>query len=298
MGSSNKTSTQTTSQTRNPWSPTQAPLEGIVNQAAALGSNPANFTPTFSNWTQQGIQGIANAANDPSRAFQTLDTVVPGSTAGFTTGLGNLTNVANGTYLNNNPYLDAVIGNTTTGVADKVNSQFSAAGRYGSGAHTATLAKEIGNLDASMRLSNYNTERGNQNAASSTLYGGGFTGAGMAGAYDAAALQPAMLSLQAGQLQDQIDNAQRTAPMNAVQWQAGITNPIASLGGTSEGTSTSTQPVDKFGQILGGVGMGLGLLTAPMTGGASLFGSLGAPSMLGSLTGMAPTVANPSWPAY
>jgi hypothetical protein len=158
-----KTQTTTTQQssTKNPWAPTVNPLTGIVEKADALAGDVGNFTPQFSSQTMAGIQGLTDAANGgPTGGFQALDNVVGGTTgAGFNTGLGTLTNTASGGMLNGNQYLDPVIAKTIQDTTRAVNSQFTAGGRYGSGAHADEIARQVGNVDASMRMANYNTER-------------------------------------------------------------------------------------------------------------------------------------------
>lgn len=280
MGNKPATTTTTQSQTRNPWDPAIAPLTGIINRSQALAGDMSNWTPTTSGQTMAGIQGLTDAANaGPTGGFEALNTVVGGSQRGFDTGLGTLTNAATGGTLNANPYLDDVINRTTNDIATRVNGQFTAGGRYGSGAHTATLAKEIGNTVGNMRLANYGTERAAQDNAARTLYGGGFTGAGFGTTLDNQAIRPALLNLQAGEIADRISNAERMAPMNAVQWQAGITNPIATMGGTSNSVGTS-QTVQPTNWLTTGLGLGMSALGA-MSGNPMAMANLG--SNLGGL---------------
>lgn len=286
MPTKTPTTTSNVSQTKNPWSPTIDPLTNIVGKADALAGDVSNFTPIFGNATQQGVQGLQDVAQNMmtngSGAYGALSQVVPGSTAGFNTGLGQLQNVASGGMLNANQYLDPVLKSSMDDVATKVNSQFTAGGRYGSGAHTDTLTRSLGELSNQARLANYNTERGAQDSAAKTLLAGGFTGAGFGGQLDASQLTPAQTMLQAGSLQDQMANAQRLAPMTALDWQAGITNPIAQQGGTSNGTSTSqtTQPTNWLTTGLGIGQMGLGLMS-----GNPMMMAGGAGSTLGGLSG-------------
>lgn len=289
MGNKSSTTTQTTQQSssRSPWAPTVQPLTGIVQNAETLAGDPSRWTPQYSGTTMAGIAGLENAAANGSGAFSALNSVVPGSTAGFGTGLGQLSQAAQGGYLNANPYFDAALNASRDQIANRVNSQFTGAGRYGSGAHAGTLTRELGNLEAQARFQNYNTERGAQDAAARTLYGGGFQGASMGGALDQAEINPALLQLQAGNLRDQMLNASRTAPMSALEWQSRMTTPIAGLGGDSTSTGTQTsQTVQPTNWLTTGLGigqMGLGMLTAP--GGASLMGTAAAPTLLGGMTG-------------
>lgn len=287
MGDKPKTETTTTQQhaTKNPWAPTVAPLTDVVNRTAELGANVANFTPQFSGQTMAGIQGLTDLANaGPTGGFQALDNVVSGSGAGFNTGLGTLSNVAGGGMIGANQYLDPVIQRTIDDTTKAVNGQFTAAGRYGSGAHAAEIAKQVGNTVGQMRLSNYGTERTAQDAAAKTLYGGGLQGAGFSGQLDQSSMMPAQINLQAGNLQDQILNANRTAPMNAVNWQASILNPIAQQGGSSDSTGTQQkQTVQPTNWVTTGIGAGMMGLGA-FTGNPALMAG-GANSMMGGLSG-------------
>ena len=275
MPSKNKPATTTTEQTRSPWAPAQANLKTVLGNAATLSADPSNWVPTYSNTTQSGISGLENVADqfqqNGSGAFGALSQVVPGSTEGFQSGLGQLQQTANGQFLNSNPYLDAALGAGREAVTNGVNGTFAGAGRFGSAAHTGALTKGLGQLESQARLANYQTERGAQDAASRALYSGGFQGAGLGGALDQAQLTPAQLQLQAGALRDAQSESARTAPLRSTEWLAGLTNPIAGQGGVQSGTSTTVQPNNPFTQILGGAQMGLGLLTGNpmmMMGGA------------------------------
>ncbi len=66
--------------------------------------------------------------------------------------------VMGGKYLEGNPYLQDIIDASRGGVTDGVNSQFTLAGRYGSGAHTGVLADSLADMEAQLRYSNYTTE--------------------------------------------------------------------------------------------------------------------------------------------
>jgi hypothetical protein len=281
MGNKPTTTTTTQTQTKNPWEPTAQPLTNLAATVGNIGGNVGNFTPTTSDTTMSGIASLERAASNGSGAYDALSTVVPGSTAGFTTGLGQLQNVASGGMINRNQYLDPVLTESARRTADAVNGQFSAAGRYGSGAHTGTLTREIGNLTNKALLDNYNTERTAQDNAARTLYGGGFQGAGMGGALDQAEINPALLQIQAGQMRDQIANAQRTAPMNAAEWQAKMLMPMAGIGGTSSGTGTQQQKTPT-NWLTTGMGIGMAGLGA-LSGNPMALANLG--SNLGSLAG-------------
>lgn len=285
MPSKSKPATTTTTQERSPWAPAQDNLKTVLGNASTLSGDVSNFTPTYSGSTQAGIAGLEGAAPNLTGARDALGNVVPGSTAGFGVGLGQMTDVASGAMLGANPYLDQVIAQSREGVTNAVNGQFAGAGRYGSAAHTGALTKGLGQMEMNARLGNYTTERAAQDNAARGLYGGGFQGAAMGGALDQAQLTPYQVMLQAGALRDAQSEAERTAPLRATEWLNAQSLPIAGTGGSATGTQTTVQPTNPLGQILGGAQMGLGLLAAPMTGGGSLMGTAAAPSLLGGLSG-------------
>ncbi len=126
------------------------------------GNSPAGSTTTTQDipewlkpFAMQGMTGLTNAYN------ATPDGVAPVTAAGNQ----YLMDVIGGGYLNNNPYLDAMFDRASGKVAAGVNSQFSSAGRYGSGAHTGVLTEGLGNLATDIYGKNYATERANQQAA-------------------------------------------------------------------------------------------------------------------------------------
>ncbi len=90
---------------------------------------------------------------------------------------GELTKTLGGEYLNSNPYIDRTYNQAAGNVVNKYNeivnpsidSQFSSAGRYGSGAYAQarnqsdrTAASELGDLATNIYGGNYSKERDNQ----------------------------------------------------------------------------------------------------------------------------------------
>lgn len=63
---------------------------------------------------------------------------------------------------NTNPYLDAMYNQAAGKVAGSVNSNFANAGRYGSGAHTASLTEGLGNMATQLYGGAYEADRGRQ----------------------------------------------------------------------------------------------------------------------------------------
>lgn len=280
MGES-KTKSETKTETK-PYGPAIGPINDILARASQYGANTGMFTPTFSGYTQDAVAGLGNLGRGPNQAAQMYGSAANTAAGGLGTGYGVMSANARGDYLNANPYLDRVIGTTQQNTADAVNRQFSGMGRYGSGAHTASLTRELGNIEAQARLSNYNTERSNQNQAADALARFGLGAGDIAQQGMGAQAQQLGYLNQAGQMQDAMDQSVREAPLRATEWQSGLTVPIAQLGGTQQGTTTQTVKPSIGQQILGGGMMGLGLLTGNPFGGSG--GILGALGGLGGLT--------------
>ncbi len=135
---------------------------GAVSSLLGGGSKPAGTTTTVQDipewlkpYAAQGLGGLVDAYNT------TPNGVAPVTAAGNE----YLQDVIGGDYLNSNPYIDAMFNRAAGQVSAGVNSQFSKAGRYGSGAHTGVLSESLGNLATDIYGKNYATERQNQQQA-------------------------------------------------------------------------------------------------------------------------------------
>jgi hypothetical protein len=272
---------QTSKQESAPWQPAQGGLESILAKAQKLGGNTGLFTPVQGTTTQQAMDQTKQIANQGSAALDPLQQVVGGSTQGFGTGIDQLMATARGDNLGTvPPMLQAALDTASNKTANLTNQHFSAAGRYGSANHAGTIADRVGAIQTQGLVDNYNTERANQLAASGQLQQGGYTGAGMAPAIDQARLFTPQLLGQVGAQQDAFAMAKKQAPLNAAQWQAGLTTPIAGLGGTQSSTQTSS--VDNpLGTIIGAGMTGLGMMAGMPPGMMGGFGGLTGPSSAG-----------------
>lgn len=82
----------------------------------------------------------------------------------------NLSNVAQGKMLGGaDPYFERAMEAASRKAGDAINMSASGAGRYGSGVHQGNLAREIGDMQATARSNQYNTERGRQVEANSLI---------------------------------------------------------------------------------------------------------------------------------
>lgn len=269
-GSKNTQQTQTKS---DPWEPAQPILKDILGNVSDLGKQNEIFKPVVGDTTMQAVAAAKAQAAQPSQSAGVYRDLASGAGLGYQTGAGALRDTASGGMLGANPYLDRALGTATQRAAEQVNSQFSGAGRYGSGAHTGVLADRLGSIETNARVDNYNAERQNQLNAANLLTQQGLNAGSLAGASEAADAGKVNQLLQAGQMQDTMDTAIQTAPLNATQWMAGLGIPIAGLGGTSNSTTTTRQSPNVAGMIGSGLMTGLGLMT-------------GNPTALGGLGGM------------
>ena len=122
------------------------------NQSQALAKTP--FTPSAATVAaQQQLLGAA-AANQPL----------------LSAGRDQLQATLGGDYLAaGNPYLQAMMQQTVTALRPTIDSQFEAAGRYGSGAYANALDSSLTNAAANLAFQQYSQERGNQLGALNNL---------------------------------------------------------------------------------------------------------------------------------
>lgn len=162
-GKKNLSSTSTSA----PWSEQSPYLTYGFEQAKQNYQNPLQYYPnqTYvdpSQYTNQGLD-ILGSPNQNITAAQDQ----------------NLSTI-NGDYLNSNPYLQQAIDSASQGtirnynqaVIPGIQSQFSGAGRFGSGAQKSvqdqanyTLGQNLSNISSNMSYQNYNNERQNQMSA-------------------------------------------------------------------------------------------------------------------------------------
>lgn len=97
--------------------------------------------------------------------MDTYGRLAPGAEQGILGSQSLVNDTLAGKYLNSNPYIDQMLSLSNRDVADTVNSQFAGAGRYGSGAYTDVLARQLADNETRARFGQYNQERQYQNNA-------------------------------------------------------------------------------------------------------------------------------------
>lgn len=135
-------------------------------------SNPQFVQPALNAANQ--VQGVynANAGGLQGLTDLTRNSIIP-QLAGQNTaaagaanqGSGYYSDVLSGKYLNGNPYLDKILGQTREDIGNSVGGHFSANGRYGSGANQAIMEKQMANAENSLRYQNYGDEMNRMGSA-------------------------------------------------------------------------------------------------------------------------------------
>lgn len=133
-----------------------------------LNSNPAN--PFYTGAMDYTNPAIANLAKGAAGGGVNPGSAYYDKAANYTNAsMGYLTPFASGEYVNKNPYIDALYAKARDAVGTGIDSRFSKAGRYGSGAHQGVLGTTFGNLATDIYGQNYANERANQLSAAGTL---------------------------------------------------------------------------------------------------------------------------------
>jgi hypothetical protein len=267
---------------------TVAPLSDTtmsgINSLARTGAN------TNTAGTRPLLAGIGAASTSPSYSEKNLQGLAKG--AGQSYAEKNLGAMANGSYLKSgNPYFNDALQGQLDSTASQVQSQFSGAGRYGSGANTGVLTNSLGNIRSGALRDQFNADTSNMLAANSQMDAGRFggidrslaassqldssrnagldralTATGAMGAQDQQQFQNALTgagaTLQAGGLLDKQGQALQNDAVS--QWYAQDNAPWTRLGllqqaaagsagdyGTQKGHSSSSNPLGAMGGLLG-----------------------------------------------
>lgn len=146
---------------------------------------------------------------------------------------GYATDVLGGKYLTGNPQLDAIIANTNSDVANKVNASIGSRGRTGGDAHSSILTRELAKNETGLRYQNYGDEMDRMTTA-----------AGMAPGLNAAdyeGIAPLLAMAQAG-IDLPTQNARSQAEL--------IAQLMGNYSSSSQGGNTASQVAQGAGTAL------------------------------------------------
>ena len=257
FGSSRKKTTS--SAESNPWAPTIPGLEelvGAVTPYIGRAGATSGMTDAYSQLLQNAQSGNPYAGD---MASLTTDLFNTGSRSGVTDKAyadlqRNLGDVASGTYLDvaNNPYLAKASGVVGNDIQNRINSLFAGSGRSISG-NTAGIQAMSRGLEsglAPLYLNQYNQERQNQSQAANQLFGGAATTATTGDQLDSNALLNRLRGVQSADATmaardygpNQVLNLEqqmKNLPLQDLALIESLLGPIAQLGGTQTGTSTT-----------------------------------------------------------
>jgi hypothetical protein len=187
--------TETTVQNKDPWGPAQPYLADIMKQANALyvggaggqtwgGPLQAGMSPDMTNSFNM-MRGLAG--QDTSQPFNYANSVIgaggmaPGTSAGTgvlgsiagqsgpTSAATNLGGMASGADAGNNPYLKTMLDDNAARIGNRVASQMSGAGRYGSFGHGDALARSITAANAPILSQAYENDQNRMLQANSQI---------------------------------------------------------------------------------------------------------------------------------
>ncbi len=242
-----KTSTQTATNTSEPWAEQKPYITDAFADAKKLyqSAGPSYFPNStvagFSPEQQQSFQMIQDRATQGNQTMKAAEGWAQDTLAGKYSG---------------DPYQGQVFNNISSQVTPKVNAQMSSAGRYGSGAHAESLSRGLTESFAPYASQMYQQGLNRMQSA-----------AGMAPMFaqndyqDIAALQ-GVGDLKQRMAQSELDDAKarfdyaQDLPANKLGQYMGF------IGGNYGGTTTSATPYYKpslFSQVAGAGLAGLGL---------------------------------------
>lgn len=135
-----------------------------------VGTNPADaYYRQAANFSNSGIDLLRPAATGAYLGLNPSDPYYRNAANYTNTSMDYLRPTAEGKFLNANPYIDALYAKARDAVGTGIDSRFSKAGRYGSGAHQGVLGTTFDNLATDIYGNNYAQERQNMLSAGGTL---------------------------------------------------------------------------------------------------------------------------------
>jgi hypothetical protein len=266
----------TESSSSEPWKPAQPALETGLKDAQTLDAggvgSRVNTSSNVVPLARQSTQAFGNMQTNASANMggQGLSGQMQGviDRGGFTgdqkNSMSYLNKVAdaNPYDLSANPAYGKYRSDTLGDVANQTNGSFSAAGRYGSGAHSGALATGLGRVGTEMDMGQIQSNIGRADNANQQRFSMGQQGFGNVGSAYQGLNMPNQDLLKVGSAYEdlagrQIDDRNRifdetqNRPWENLARMNAIASGSGSLGETSSGTSR--QPSNLFGQIGGGL---------------------------------------------
>ena len=177
MGASTQQNTSSQTQSTQPFAGAQKGINTVLNdafnsyRAGDFAGYTGPTTPSFSNQTMQGFRGMERNADLATPGFRQsfqagVDQIRNPLSQAQQTSLDQYGSLARGDHMGKaNPYLDQLIKQGQDSAQGAVNRQAAGMGRYGSGVHQGSIARQLGEIETGARFNDYNTQLGRQDAA-------------------------------------------------------------------------------------------------------------------------------------
>ena len=291
MGGGGGGGNTTTVQKADPWEGQQPYLKDVFQQSQNF-YNSGALAPNYysgdtiasqSDWTTQANQMQADRALNGSASISTaqgaMDNIVSGNAMAGNTGLNALNQMTTAV----NPYSSALLNDAIGQANANIDSGFSGAGRYGSGAHENAKADSVADLTNQFYSNAYDQQMQAAQQAGQ-LYNQGIdqqiSGAGVSQELANQAYKDAEMLSQAGANVDAYNQALIDA--NIDRWNydqqkalTALSNYNQLIQGTYGGTNTSTgkqsYSPSALGTAVGGAALAGGLLDSAGVDWSSLF---------------------------
>lgn len=152
---------------------------GLSGGSSSQSGSAQKWAQPFAKTAASDVAGVYNANQPGLQAMAgQVQGMVPELMQRFNAGnpllkaaQGYNSDILSGKYMNGNPYLDAALATARGNITNTVNSQFGAAGRYGSGAHAGVLTQQLANAENQARMADYNTQMGRMDQAAQAAPG-------------------------------------------------------------------------------------------------------------------------------
>lgn len=270
LGSSKKTTNQSTTSQADPWDVTIPSLTTLIsdlNASKSFGATPGQSAAYASllNKAQAGspyYNQIDNLTNDLFGATSRA----PQVDAAYGTLQNQIGDIAAGKNLdpNTNPYIAQMLSTVGNDISNRVKQTFAGAGRdiTGNAAGLQALGRGVAAGQTPILADFFNQEQQRQLDAAKTLYGAGTESATTAQGLDKDALSTRTSGISAADsavaARDlpentilQLEQQLKSLPLSDLSQYASLLLPIAQLGGQRQGTGTATTTGSQSGFTVG-----------------------------------------------
>ena len=218
----------------------------------------------LSDTTKNAINGLQNTAANYGNSY------LQGLASGPNVSGQNLANMAAGKMVGGNTNFNQALQNTLDNTANTINSQMSGAGRYGSGAHSGVMSRQLGETATGALSNQYNQDVQNMMNANQMIDSANNNQLGAASSYYQGQGNALLNALKGSTLLDQ--NSQQKLDATREKWGEednrgwnrlamllGAAQGAAGNYGTTSAKQTAKQSGNPLQSIGNGISAGLGL---------------------------------------